>query len=144
LIAFAVVGLWLVAAVSVARADTGDIIEPNTDPPNAANGWQAATCTTDTPECSPNAPNFFVEAGGHPPIGFTQYVIQHENSTGKIEPLGLEIPTSPIKPPPGDRDIKTLRVDLPPGLTVNPNATARCSLADFQNEVAPEVFEPFS
>lgn len=142
LLIFTVMALWLVLAVPVAQADTVDIIEPNTDPPTANNGWQAATCTTDTPECSPDEPNFFLQAGGHPPIGFTQYIIQHTNGTGNIEPAGIPIPTATITPPPANRNIKTLRVDLPPGLTVNPNATLRCSLADFENETAPDEFEP--
>lgn len=138
LIAFAVMALWLVAAVPVAQADTGNIIEPQHEPPTAADGWQAATCTTDEPKCSPSEPNFFVQAGGHAPIGFTQYIIQHEVSSGKIEPAGITIPTSPIRPPLSNRDIKTLRVDLPPGLTVNPQATPRCSIAAFETKVETE------
>src|SRR6185295_12636206 len=135
LITFVVMALWLVLAVPVAQADTGNIIEPQHDPPTAADGWQAATCTTDTPKCSPSEPNFFVQAGGHPPIGFTQYTIQHEETTGNVEPGAIPIPISPIKEPLPDRNIKTLRVDLPPGLTVNPLATERCSLAAFQTQV---------
>jgi hypothetical protein len=127
----------------LAQADTTDIIEPNTEPPNAANGFQAGTCTTDEPEpgkkCSPETPSaFYKQAGGHPPVGFTQYLIQHEEKFGKVEPAGITIPTSPIKEPRNKRDIRTLRVDLPPGLTVNPNATPKCSLAAFENEVETE------
>lgn len=145
LIACAVMALWLVAAVPVAQADTEDIIEPQSNPnPTAADGWQAATCTTDTPKCSPNVPNFFVEAGGHPPVGFTQYTIQH----GPFESVLPQPPfpegsvKAPIKPPLDDRTIKTLRVDLPPGLTVNPNATTeKCTLTDFKRklEIEPGV-----
>ncbi len=142
LIACAVMALWLVAAVPVAQADTGNIIGPQHEPPTAADGWQAATCTTDTPKCSPNEPNYFIQAGGHPQVGFTNYIIQHEESTGKVEPAGITIPTSPLVEPELNRDIKTLRVDLPPGLTVNPEATPRCSIEDFENEVAPETFVP--
>ncbi len=134
LIAFVAVALWLAAAVPVARADTGEIIEGQHEPATEADGWQAATCTTDTPPCSPNEPNFFVEAGGHPKIGFTQYTIQHEETTGKVEPGEIPIPTSPIKGSLKDHEIKTLRVDLPPGLTVNPQATPKCSLAAFEFE----------
>jgi hypothetical protein len=145
LIACAVMALWLVAAVPVAQADTGEIIEPQSKPnPTAADGWQAATCTTDTPKCSPNVPNFFIEAGGHPPVGFTQYTIQH----GPFESVLPQPPfpegsvKAPIKEPLDDRTIKTLRVDLPPGLTVNPNATPKkCSLTDFKRklEIEPGV-----
>ncbi len=138
LIACAVMALWLVGIVPVARADTGDIIEPQNEPATGLDGWQAATCTTDEPKCSPSEPNFFIQAGGHPQIGFTQYTIQHGSSSGKVEPSEIEIPTSPITEPLSDRNIKTLRVDLPPGLTVNPEATPRCSIEAFENEVEVE------
>jgi hypothetical protein len=136
LIAFVVMSLWLVLAVPVARADTGDIIEPQHDPPTAADGWQAATCTTDTPKCSPDEPNYFLQAGGHPPIGYTQYIIRHTTvAPGLVEPL--------VEPLEG-RAIQTLRVDLPPGLTVNPQATEheQCSLTDFLNQPTPGTFVP--
>lgn len=129
----------LFAVPVLAQADTGDIIEKQNEPPTAADGFQAITCTTDVPQCSPQSPSpqFFTQAGGHPPVGFTQYIIKH----GEINagPLGI---LKPIEVPQEDRTIKTLRVDLPPGLTVNPEATPRCSLDDFLNEVAPETFVP--
>lgn len=134
----------LLVLPAVAQADTTDIIEPQSEPPTAKDGWQAGTCTSDEPtQCSPETPNlFYTLAGGHPPIGFTQYIIQHEETSGNIEPAGFTIPTSPIKEPLADRDIKTLRVDLPPGLTVNPNATPRCSREDFETkiEIGPGKF----
>jgi hypothetical protein len=144
LIACAVMALWLVAAVSVAQADTGEIIEPQHEPPTAADGWQAANCTTDTPKCSPNEPNFFVEAGGHPKIGFTQYTIQHEAFTPlPSPPFPPGALAAPIKEPQEGHTIKTLRVDLPPGLTVNPQATpAKCTLTEFLHSPAPEKFAP--
>jgi len=135
LIAFVVMSLWLVAAVSVAQADTGDIVEPQNEPPTAANGWQAGVCETDEP-CTPATPeDFFLTAGGHPPIGFTQYIIRHTTTMpGVIEPL--------VEPLEG-RAIKTLRVDLPPGLAVNPEATPeRCTLADFLFSPEPGLFVP--
>lgn len=131
-----VMSLWLVAAVSVAQADTGDIIEPNTDPPTAKNGWQAATCTTDTPQCSPDEPNYYLQAGGHPPIGYTQYIVRHNTV--------LENVVEPLVEPLEGRAIQTLRVDLPPGLTVNPEATEheRCSLSDFLFQPVEGTFAP--
>src|SRR5215471_717259 len=96
----------------MAQADTTDIIEPNTDPPTAKNGFQAITCTSDEPvKCAPETPElFFTLAGGHPQVGFTQYFIQHNEEKGKVEPAGIEIPVSPIKEPIANRTIKTLRV----------------------------------
>jgi hypothetical protein len=129
LIAFAVMALWLVLAVPVARADTGDIIEPQLEKPNKANdGWQAGTCTKDeiTEQCTPESPisQFFRTAAGHPPIGFTQYIVkQEEFAPGLFRPIG---------------PVKTIRVDLPPGLTVNPQATlTRCTQAEFDTPVGP-------
>ncbi len=142
LIACPVMALWLVAAVPVAQADTGNIIEPQHEPPTAADGWQAGTCEEDAPPifCSPETPErFFIKAGGHPPMGFTQYIIQHEEKPGG--PFGT---LKPIKEPTEGNPItiKTLRADLPPGLTVNPQATPHCSLAEFETvaELAPGVF----
>jgi hypothetical protein len=128
-IAFVVMALWLVLAVPVAQADTGDIIEPQLTKPNKANdGWQAGTCTKDeiTEQCTPESPisQFFRTAAGHPPIGFTQYIVkQEEFAPGLFRPIG---------------PVKTIRVDLPPGLTVNPQATlTRCTQAEFDTPVGP-------
>src|SRR4051812_30039392 len=135
----------MLAMPVLAQADTTNIIEPNTEPPNNANGFQAGTCVTDEPapgvKCGPQTPGaFFKTAGGHPPVGFTQYIIQHEPVTLlPSPPFPAGSATAPIKEDEGggvsERTIKTLRVDLPPGLTVNPNAAPKCSLADFENKV---------
>lgn len=152
LIACAVMALWLVAAVPVAQADTEDIIMPQSNPPTNGDGWQAETCLTNEPaakvKCGPQTgAAFFKTAGGHPPVGFTQYIISHgpiteaplEKADGT--PLPVKTPVTTITPPADDRDIKTLRVDLPPGLTVNPNATPKCAGTDFTRklEVKPGV-----
>ncbi len=127
--------------VPLAQADTGNIIEgPQSGKPAATtNGWQAATCTSDSPiKCSPKTPGlFYREAGGHPTIGFTQYIVKHS----VVVPEKLE----PLEEPLEGRTIKTLRVDNPPGLTVNPQATGegkQCTLAEFLNSPAPGAFEP--
>src|SRR3984885_7717286 len=136
----AVFALGAVFAVPLAQADTGNIIEPQQEPPTAANGWQAASCSADEPtpgvKCSPETPgSLFRQAGGHPPVGFTQYTIQHTTvAPGLVEPIA-----EPLE----GHTIKTLRVDLPPGETVNPNATpTKCSLAEFLNEPEAETFVP--
>ncbi len=106
----------------VAVADTGDIIAPS-DPahPEADSGWQAGTCNAEPPEpgaglCSIATPDqFFETAGAHPNWGFTQFIIKNE--------------------PPGETpvdELKTVRVDLPVGLSVNPGATPRCKLVTFE------------
>jgi hypothetical protein len=109
--------LWMAVAVPGATASTGDIIAPS-DPqnPTADSGWQAGTCTVDAPTCSVDTPaQFFERAAAHPPVGFTQFTI-------KNAPPGQ----TPVGEP------KTIRVDLPVGLSVNPGATDRCPLATFE------------
>ena len=123
----AVMALWLVPVVSVAQADTGDIIQEQHSPPTAEDGWQAGTCWEDeiTNQCSPESDisQFFRIAAGHPPIGFTQYIVkQEEFAPGLFRPIG---------------PVKTIHVDLPPGLTVNPQATAQCTQAEFDTPVGP-------
>jgi hypothetical protein len=143
LLCLGVLAAWPV----MAQADTTDIIESQEETFEKENGFQSGTCFENQvgedgdqtkpdpgkPYCSGETPEiFFTQAAGHPPFGFTQYIIQHENGTGKIEPIEVEVPTKPIKEPIPDRTIKTLRTDLPPGLTVNPQAAAKCSDADFE------------
>ncbi len=128
----------LAALPVMAQADTQDIIEPQGQTPESKNGFQAGTCYSDTPFCSAESPDeqLFTQAGGHPPIGFTQYIIQHDVVVpGVVEPIKVD----PADVPPyKDKTIKTLRVDLPPGLTVNPQATEKCSKAAFETKVETE------
>jgi hypothetical protein len=99
-----------------AQADTGDIISPQNNPPDANDGWQAGTCLTEP--CSPSTPAaFYTQAAGHPPIGFTQFIVKHET-------LG------PLETPVGT--LRGIRVDLPVGLSVNPQASPQCELATFE------------
>jgi hypothetical protein len=116
---------------SVALADTGDIIAPS-DPenPQVDSGWQAGTCNAEPPEsvdyCSVDTPDqFFEQAAGHPQWGFTQLIIKTK---------------SPGKTPVGE--LKTVRVDLPVGLSVNPQATPQCEQAAF--EANPSTCPPGS
>ena len=125
--------MLVAAALSVApmalATESQNIIQPQNTPANDEDGWQSANCTEDQPSpgefCSPETPGlYFRQAGGHPETGFTQYTIAHETLAPGIEPL-LE--------PQASRSIKTLHVELPAGLTVNPLATERCTLAEFQH-----------
>ena len=138
LIAVAVMAFFAAFGASAAYADTTDIIQPQNE--TSDQGFQAGTCTVEgvagppPKNCSVETPTiFFKTAAGHPPIGFTQYIIEHEPFTPLPSPpfpagsLTAVIPGEDIN----DHTIKTLRVDLPPGLTVNPEATPRCSIEDF-------------
>ena len=117
----------LLAMPVMAQADTPDILAPQNDPPTAADGWQAGTCNEI--ECSPESPDpvFFTQAGGHPPFAITQYTVKQQ--TVIVEGTPREIPIGVVG---------KLRVDLPPGLTVNPQATAtRCSMSEFNTPTGP-------
>ncbi|HEV2859307.1 MAG TPA: hypothetical protein VGW80_12985 [Solirubrobacterales bacterium] len=104
----------VVGALSAAPAQAGEVVFAPQDNahPTANDGWQAGTCKTDVPECSVETPGQFYErAAGHPPVGFTQFIVKHTSSLGHEEP---------------EVDMKDLRVDLPVGLSVNPGAVPRC------------------
>ena len=127
----------LLALPNVVAADTGDVVEPQHEPPTAADGFQSGVCDENQVEetpgvtdpakafCSPETPGlFFTQAGGHPPFAFDQYIIRHETTVpGVVEPL-IE--------PYEDRVLKTERVDLPVGFTENPQSSPQCSEEDFQ------------
>ena len=105
------------AGPALAGADTGDIIAPQNSPSDAADGWQAGTCSAEP--CSPDTPGlFFTQAAGHPPVGFTQFIVKHVNGIGTETPVGT---------------LKDVRVDLPVGLSVNPQAPQQCALAAFES-----------
>ena len=98
--------IWLGAAVSAVLTGTCDgapaACRRHHRPQHARRhqptiGWQAGTCTTDTPDaCSENPSQFFEQAAGHPQVGFTQIIVKHKGA--------FEEPTG---------HIKTVRVDLP-------------------------------
>lgn len=146
----------LFALPALAAADTGDVIEPQNEPPTAADGWQSGTCDenqvgevpetpiptkpTDVskPFCSPATPEiFYTQAGGHPPFGFDQYIVRHETKVpGVVEPIIEDDDAEGL--PFEDRTLKTERVDLPPGFTENPQGSPQCSQEDFEKVVIIE------
>lgn len=112
----------LTFAAPVTRAGTDDVIAPS-DPqnPQVDSGWQAGTCSEEPPEsadfCSVNTSDqFFETAAAHPKWGFTQFIVRSEPA-----PIG---------------ELKTVRVDLPVGLSVNPGATEQCPLMKFEADPA--------
>ncbi len=114
-IVVAIATLVLMAAPGAQAVDIIESQAPNGEAETDQAGWQAGTCKVDP--CSAETPElFFTQAAGHPPDGFTQIIVKHA--------------------PPGETpvgDLKTVRVDLPPGLSVNPQATPQCVLAEGQS-----------
>ena len=106
---------------------SADIIGPqDPDDPQVDSPWQGGTCKADAPtKCSvATPPQHYEEAAGHPPKGFTQFIVNTEDG-----PLpGTKVPIG---------DLKTIRVDLPVGLTVNPQATPQCDLGP-ESEESPD------
>jgi hypothetical protein len=98
-----------------AAAQAGEVVfSPQNNPPNASDGWQAGTCkiASCAPDSEPKSTFFYETAAGHPPFGITQFIVRNQ-------PFVLnEVP---------DVNMKTLRVDLPVGLSVNPGATPQCT-----------------
>jgi hypothetical protein len=111
-----VLGIAAPGAGAAEAIDNSNIIAPQHKPPQVDDGWQAGTCYTDAPTCSvATPPQFFEQSAGHPQVGFTQFIIKEEPA-----PLIGEIPVG---------NLKTVRVDLPVGLSVNPQATPeQCDL----------------
>jgi hypothetical protein len=109
IISFAVLfGILLAPAAQGAEV----VFSPQNNPPDKNDGWQAGTCNT--PTCAPdsNKLEFFETAAAHPPFGITQFIVRHQTVLLHEEP---------------EVDMKTLRVDLPVGLSVNPGATPQCT-----------------
>lgn len=74
--------------------------------------WEAGTCTS--AGCTKTTLNeFYTQAAGHPPFGITDFELNTNSTTGAPE-----------------GKIKELRVDIPPGLSVNPLATPQCKLSE--------------
>ena len=62
-----------------------------------------------------NSEAFFTQAAGHPPIGFTQFITKDGEGIG-TDPVGV---------------LRNIRVDLPTGLSVNPQARRGATSATF-------------
>ena len=95
--------------------------------------WEAGTCNSDTPECTYESPSsqFYTQAAGHPPIGLTGFEVNTAEGAvpGSKKPIG---------------NVKDIRVDIPPGLSVNPQATVttygeagQCTQAQFVANTCP-------
>jgi hypothetical protein len=98
-----------------AQAAENPFVPQDNEHPTPNDGWQAGTCTKDVPKCSvATTDQFFETAAGHPPVGFTQFIIKHTTTLGHDEP---------------EVNLDHLRVDLPVGLSVNPGAVPRCASA---------------
>jgi hypothetical protein len=83
--------------------------------------WEAGTCTS--AECTASdTSQFYTQAAGHPPFGVTDFRFNTSGAEGFEAPEG---------------NVKEVRVDLPPGLSVNPFATPQCKLSELEGSGCP-------
>jgi hypothetical protein len=83
--------------------------------------WEAGTCTenSEAAPCTAETPGkYYTQAAGHPNYGITDFRFKTTGAAGFEKPEG---------------NVKEVRVDLPPGLSVNPYATPRCKLAELES-----------
>ncbi|MHB1538974.1 MAG: hypothetical protein ACYCUM_11750 [Solirubrobacteraceae bacterium] len=118
---------WLLLALTLAALSAGAA------PALAAEGegqgfgiekWEAGTCST--VNCTDTGPSeyFYTQAAGHPQFGITDFRIntKQEGTTGAHVPEG---------------HVQDVRVDLPPGLAVDPEAAEECSEAALKGSKCP-------
>src|SRR3954471_11578318 len=74
--------------------------------------WEAGTCAAAGCTYGGAPSEFFNQAAGHPPAGVTDFTV---NASGESD------------------QAKRVKVELPQGLNVNPQATPQCPVATFQN-----------
>jgi hypothetical protein len=105
-VATALVGL-LVAAFGVGSAAAAFGVKPGS--------WEAGTCKSDLPQCTYGSPSsqFYTQAAGHPNVGLTSFAF----NTNGLLPEGA---------------IRNVRVELPAGLNVNPQAVPQCNKVKFE------------
>ncbi len=83
----------------------------------AVEKWEAGTCKESSCTDSGSTSAFYTQAAGHPDFGITDFEFTHSNGLAK-EPKG---------------NVEDVRVDLPPGLAVNPEATkVQCTDAELE------------
>jgi hypothetical protein len=78
--------------------------------------WEAGTCKVATCTYGSPVPNteFYSQAAGHPPVGITNFTVNVE----------------------GGDQAKRVKVELPEGLNVNPQAVPQCPVATFKSNEA--------
>lgn len=85
--------------------------------------WEALTCAVDATPADPctseDVSDFYTQAAGHPDFGITAF----ELNTG-----AFEVP---------EGNVKDIKVELPEGLGVNPEATEQCTVAQLASSTCP-------
>jgi hypothetical protein len=109
---------WLVALAAPLTCASALLAAPTGSGAFGLTKWEAGTCTT--PGCTAAKPSeFYTQAAGHPPFGITDFRLKTEGSGA---PEG---------------HIEEVRVDIPPGLSVDPLATPQCKLSELEGVGCP-------
>jgi len=87
--------------------------------------WEAGTCKESTCTDAGSHAAFYTQAAGHPNFGITDFEFSYTES-------GLPAAKHPVG------KVKDVRVDLPPGLAVNPEAAGTCTEAQLNEHKCPE------
>jgi hypothetical protein len=98
--------------------------------PFGIESFYASNCNKASPNCNKAAEpskevevaekEDFTQAGGHPPFGVTDF---------RLERHQIQVSPFPAYAPNGN--VKTLRTDVAPGVSTNPQAVPECSIANF-------------
>ena len=90
--------------------------------------WEAGTCKETSCSDTGSQADFYTQAAGHPEYGITDFEFEYKE-TGLLK----------AKEPEGK--VKDVRVDLPPGLAVDPEVTETCSEAQLDEFKCPHGSE---
>jgi len=112
--------VWLPALLAAAAVA---VVIPTAAQAFAVTKWEAGTCKESGCTDAGSTSAFYTQAAGHPNVGLTDFEFKY-NTEGVIKTW---------KTPEGH--VKDVRVDLPPGLAVDPEAaTAFCSEAELNSD----------
>jgi hypothetical protein len=107
-------GVWLVGLLAPASGEGFAVTK-----------WEAGTCKEVSCSDTGSSSAFYTQAAGHPDFGITDFAFAYR-----------EVPLNAKEP---EGKVKDVRVDLPPGLAVNPEAVPQCSEAQLQESKCPEA-----
>jgi hypothetical protein len=110
--------VWLAALITVGVLG---VMAPAAAASFGVSKWEAYTCAESTCKDSPPS-GLYLQAAGHPNFGITDFGF---NFTEALT----------VKTPEGN--VKDVRVDLPQGLSVNPEATVQCTEAQLNASACP-------
>lgn len=118
--------IWLVAALVCA---IGAFSTPLAQAEFGVRRWEAGTCkVTSCKDAGTSAEEeFFTQAAGHPDFGITDFEMNYK-----------EVSPSAKQP---EGHVKDVRVDLPQGVSVNPEATEQCGEAQLDESKCPPESE---